>query len=46
MPIWVAYGQNLDFFSYIELGIVSKGLSTMDVGVGSKAGVVLLFPVE
>ena len=24
MPLWVAYVQNLEFFSYIELGIVSN----------------------
>ena len=24
MPLWVAYDQNLDFFSYIELGIGSN----------------------
>ena len=24
IPLWVAYDQNLDFFTYIELGIVSN----------------------
>ena len=24
MPLWVAYDQNLEVFSYIELGIVSN----------------------